>query len=329
MGTQSFCRVAVGLLFALAPCVGWCQISAQEANLVRAGVENRIEALTILGGDFGLSGGTFTYRTPQPGQAGARVDSDVTKGGGAGDVGDPQPLGILGVGWQPRLQGNMGYLSSRIEPSSGLLAGDTNEYTTKAIEFGGGARFWLSEHFSIAPTFMGLYGQSSENYTARSPFMRANQSLATQMGLIDWRIDTWTARPALNLQYVLNWGRTIITLSSDPALFHTQGFTGSNANVRVNGNSTTVSEKVDIDAPIGIEILGHELRTGGYLSRTDLSGDLSAGLDVQHMNEAHARLVLDFRNQLWKVQWIGIGASYITGTNIHGWTLGADVAFRF
>jgi hypothetical protein len=45
--------------------------------------------------------------------------------------------------------------------------------------------------------------------------------------------------------------------------------------------------------------------------------------------EIHARVVLDFLNQLWKVQWIGIGASYLWGPNITGWSAGLDVVFRF
>ena len=47
------------------------------------------------------------------------------------------------------------------------------------------------------------------------------------------------------------------------------------------------------------------------------------------MNEIHGRLVLDFLNQLWKFQWIGVGASYVSGTNITGWSVGADIGFRF
>jgi hypothetical protein len=253
----------------------------------------------------------------------------VTKAGGDGDLGDPRPLGDLNIGWQPRLQGNMGYLESTNLPRSGLRASDSSEFTTYAIEFGGGARFWLSDRFNLAPTLMGLYGRTTNNYTARSAFMKANQALATQLGLINWSIDTWTLRPALNLQYVITWDRSIITLSSDPTYFHTEGFNSSNPNVRINGNSGSVANKIDVDVPLRIELGGHELRSGGYLSRTDLLGGLRSGLDVQHMNEIHGRLVLDFLNQLWKVQWVGVGGSYIWGTNITGWTVGADIAFRF
>jgi hypothetical protein len=319
----------VALALSLVPGTGRGQITSEQAKQIRAGIEDRIEALTILGGDFGLASGVFRSRSQiQTGQGSTDVQSDVTKGGGAGDVGDPRPLGDLDIGWQPRLQGNMGYLKSTDRPL-GVLAGDSSEVTTDAIEFGGGARFWLSDRLSLAPTLMGLYGRTSNNYTVRSLFMRANLTRATQLGLVDWSINTWTLRPAVNLQYVISWGHSIITLSSDSTYFYTEGFNSSNSNVKIHGDSGSLANKIDVDVPLGIELYGHELRSGGYFSRTELFGDLRNGLGVQEMNEIHGRLVLDFLNQLWKVQWIGVGASYVWGTNITGWTAGADIAFRF
>ena len=41
-------------LIALFPCAVRCQITPNQANEIRTGLENRVEALTILGGDFGL-----------------------------------------------------------------------------------------------------------------------------------------------------------------------------------------------------------------------------------------------------------------------------------
>lgn len=320
----------VALVLGLLPDTGRCQLAPAQANQLRTGIENRIESVTILGGDFGLAGGSFSSRgNLQPGQASTRVQSDVTKAGGDGDIGDPRPLGDLDIGWQPRLQGNMGYLESTTLPLSGLLASDRSEVTTHAIEFGGGARFWVSDRLSLAPTLMGLYGHTSNKYTARSAFMTANLPGAINLGLVDWSIDTWTLRPALDLQYVINWDRSTITLSSDSAYFHTQGFNSSNSNVKINGDSGSLANKIDVDVPLVIELYGHELRSGGYLSRTELFGDLRNGLGVQNMNEIHGRLVLDFLNQLWKLQWIGVGASYVWGKNIKGWTAGADVKFRF
>jgi hypothetical protein len=333
LSPRSYLRRAaapVFFLLALLPCAVRCQITTNQANEIRAGIENRIEALTILGGDFGLSDGSFSSNAnQQPGRASTHVESNVTKGGGSGDVGDPMPIGNLNIGWQPRLQGNMGYLESENLPREGLRASDRSVFRTYAIEFGVGARLWLSDRFSIAPTLSGLFGHTSNTYTASSAFMRANKKLATQLGLINWSIDTWTLRPAINAQYIINWGRSLITLSSDPTYFYTEDFGSSNPNVHISGDSGSLTNKIDLDIPLGIELGGHELRSGGYLSRTEMYGDLRSGLDVQHINELHGRLVMDFLNQFRKVQWIGVGASYLWGPNITGWAVGADVAFRF
>jgi hypothetical protein len=297
-------------------------------TLTRNVIGARVEAMTILGGDFGLSDGNF-HSTGSLGGEASDVDTSVTKFGGDGDVGDPMPLGDLDIGWQPRLQGNMGYLESSDHLQSRSLGGDTSEFRTSAIEFGGGARFWTSQSFSFAPTVMALYGRTDDTYYAYSRFGRQDLAYLQQQGIADWSVDTWTLRPAVNLQYIVALDRALITFSSDPTGFFTHGFNRSNAYLKVAGDAGLVTNKVDVDIPLGIEVYGHELRSGGYLSRTDMFGDLQEGLGVEHVNEVHARLVLDFLNQLWKVQWLGVGASYLWGTNINGWTVGADAAFRF
>jgi hypothetical protein len=39
--------------------------------------------------------------------------------------------------------------------------------------------------------------------------------------------------------------------------------------------------------------------------------------------------VLDFLGELWKVPWIGFGYSYLWGGSVNGYSIGADIAFRF
>jgi hypothetical protein len=317
------------LLLSSLPDATEAQISPSEARAIHDAISARVEALTILGGDFGFSDGTFHSTGGLAPGLRADVDLDVSKFGGAGEIGDPMPLGDLGIGWQPRIQGSMGYLKSSNHLISAPETGDTSEYKTSSIEFGGGARFWTSERLSFAPTLMALYGHTADSYSAQSTFAKQNLPELKQLGLIDWSTDTWSLRPALNIQYVLPLDRTRITLSSDSTEFYTRGFERSNANVRVEGNAGFLTTKIDVDVPLGVELFGHELRSGGYVSRTDLFGDLKTGLDVQHLNELHARIVLDFLNQLWKFQWLGLGSSYVWGPNMTGWTVGVDATFRF
>jgi len=323
-------RSALALtLMGLLPASALSQITPDQANQIRNTLSERIEALTILGGDFGLAGGTFRSTGRFTSSQSTDSTLGVTKLGGAGDIGDIKPLGSLPIGWQLRVQGNIGFLDATNTVHSPLLEGDINEFKTSAIGFGGGARFWMNDQFSMAPTLMAMYGRTANSYTANSPFMQMNFDEATRVGLIGWSVDTLTLRAALNFQYIVKWKRTVITLSADPTYFHTDSLHSTSTQISVNGDSGYLSGTVDVDVPMGLDLFGHELRTGGYLRISELYGNLSSGLQMPRMNEIHGRVVLDFLNQLWKVQWLGIGVSYVWGSNINGVTGGIDATFRF
>ncbi len=308
----------------------WAQtgLSGAEVAAIRDSIGNRIEALTILGGDFGFTDGNLTLSGELLPGVSSSDQVNSTKFGGYGDVGDPRPLSAYPIGWQPHLQGDMGYLSLTDHFHSSFLSGDSTRFTDRSIEFGGGLRLWVNDSLSFAPTLMGVYGQAVNEFFAPGAAVTSTSQLQ-QLGLLDWRVDVWAVRPALNAQYLALIDRTIVTLSSDLTYFHTENFGAGHAPIRINGNSGFVTDKVDIDIPLGVELWDHELRSGGYLARTELLGDLEHGLDVQHLYELHARVVLDFLNRLWKFQWIGVGASYVWGPGIQGWTAGLDIAFRF
>ena len=314
------------MLAVLLPVAGRCQISPGQAHQIRDGINDRIEALTVLGGDYVLGGGSFRSTGNGPGD----LTVDVSKFGGAGEFSDLRQLGDLNIAWRPRLQGNMGTVDWKNEFKVPLLEGDVSHTKAFGIQFGGGARFWFTHEFSVAPTIMGMYGHTTNEYTANSPFMVLNLAKARQVGLVDWSTDTWTVRPSMNFQYEYTvWGRTIITLSSDATYYHTGSLKSSNAGIDVGGDSEVWSNKFDIDIPLGRMLFGHELRTGGYLERTGLYGNIRTGLNTDYMNEVHGRLVLDYLNQLWLTQWIGLGGSYYWGSNFTGFSFGIDFYLVF
>jgi hypothetical protein len=313
------------ILGLLLPLSAQCQITPSQAELLKNGISDRIEALTILGGDYLLGGGHYHSTGNGP----SDLNVDVSKFGGSGEFSDLRQLGDLDIGWRPRLQGNLGTVDFKNEFTVPLLHGDLSETKSLGVQFGGGARFWMTDAFSVAPTLMGMYGHTTNEYTAKSPFMTANLSKAAQAGLIDWSADTWTVRPAINFQYVYVWDRTLVTFSSDPTYMHTESFRSSNANINVSGDSETWDNKIDIDIPLGRMMFGHELRTGGYFERNQLYGDVQKGLNTSYINEIHGRLVLDYLNQLWLTQWIGLGGSYYWGSNFTGWSAGIDFMLVF
>jgi hypothetical protein len=38
---------------------------------------------------------------------------------------------------------------------------------------------------------------------------------------------------------------------------------------------------------------------------------------------------MDFLGELWKVRWLGLGASYFWGDNFSGWSMGVDLRLQF
>jgi hypothetical protein len=182
-------------LASLLPNKGRCQITPTQRSQIQSAIGNRIEALTILGGEYGIAGGTFrsTGRLQNGGTTDATLG--ISKLGGAGDIGDPQPLGGSGIGWQPRLSGNLGYIRSKNVLEAPLLQNDVNTYKGYEAEFGGGARFWLGGALSVAPTLMILYGHTTNSYIANSPFMQANLARAISLGIVGYSVDTWMIRP--------------------------------------------------------------------------------------------------------------------------------------
>ena len=233
--------ITAGALWLLTSVPAGAQLTPDQIGYFQNKIGNNVIASTILGGDFGVGGGAYNS-----GNGGNNnVDLNVSKFGGMGDIYPIKPLGDTGIGWQPRLQGNMGYLTAtRHYDSASVLYGDQSETKTFAIQFGGGARFSFDDHFSIAPTFMGMYGHTENNFTANSVFGQANQAQARQLGLIDYTVNTWTVRPAMDFQYQCTWDRTIFTFSSEPTYFYTESFSGSSGHVDVNGNSVTCKIKL-------------------------------------------------------------------------------------
>lgn len=284
-------------------------------------VGNRIEGVTILGGDYGASGGAYAFR------GGSMADLSVTKIGGSGDITTPFDLG-KGISWAPVLLGNIGYISAENQFKDGLLKGNKMLDNIFGLEFGVGAHFYLGDHLSLTPTIAGMYGHTENEFNPQNSVGQTIKTLASGT-FVDWRVDTWSVIPGLELEYTWTWGRTIFDFSSRFSYFHTESFNSTSRFISIDGNSQSWVNKIDVDVPLGWKVLGRELHTGGFISRTELFGDAADGFKSDHLYTFNGRLVLDFLGKLWKVRWLGLGGSYIMGEDFDGWSVGADVRFKF
>jgi hypothetical protein len=298
------------------------QVPPAAVSQFQQTIGNRVEAVTILGGDYGAAGGIYTFR------GGTLANVNVTKVGGGGNIAPVRPLGDTGLRWAPVVLGNLGFISARNTFRSGYLQGNEMTYDTLAAQLGGGSRVYVTERFSVATTVSAIYGHVENRFHPHNAVGDAVEPAADGT-YVNWRLDTWSVAPSLELLYDWTWRRVRLQLTSHYTFFHTESFRSTSVQIDVEGDSHTWDNKVDADVPLGVKLFGRELHTGGFFGRTDLFGGISDGLNENHVYSVNGRLVLDYLHALWKVRWIGLGASWFWGDHVSGWTAGLDVQFQF
>jgi hypothetical protein len=284
-------------------------------------IGNRVELITVLGGDYAAAGGIYTFR------GGNLADLSLSKIGGGGDVAARRPLGLGGMEWAPVLEGNLGHASAANDFSNGYLQGNRSEYDLLAVQGGGGARFYFTHGLSLAPTVSGIYGHTENEFLPQNAIGNAIKQLASGT-YVDWQVDTWSVVPALDGRFEWKWRRVAFELSSRYSFFHTESFRSSSPVISINGDSQTWQNKLDVDVPLGWKVLGRELHTGGFYARTELFGGAAEGLRENHVNSVNGRFVMDFVGKVWKLRWLGLGYSYFWGDNFGGWSVGVDMSFK-
>ena len=317
-------RVAGTALFSSVAVCGLAQgvVPPQAIEQFEHVIGNRVEAVTILGGDYGAAGGIYTFR------GGDVANLSIGKIGGGGDIAEARPLGETGLKWAPVGLANLGHITALNEFRTGYLRGNKSEYDVLAAQLGGGARFYFTDQLSVAPAISGIYGHTENDFKPENTIGELVQ--ATAKGTyVDWRIDTWSVAPSFEAQYEWPWERVAFEFSSRYTFFHTEDFRSSSAVVGVNGDSHVWENKFDVDVPLGWKLFGRELRTGGFFARTELFGGAADGLNENHVYTVNGRFVMDLLGKVWKVRWLGFGASYLFGDRFDGWTAGVDLRFQF
>lgn len=285
-------------------------------------IGSRVEAVTILGGDYGAAGGIYTFR------GGEVANLSIAKIGGGGNIAEPRPLGESGWKWAPVLQGNLGHITAQNEFATGYLQGNQSVYDVLAVQVGGGARFYFTDQLSFAPAISGIYGHTENEFKPQNAVGDAVKAAASGT-YVDWQLDTWSVMPSLDLRYEWLWRRTAFEFNSRYTFFHTESFDSSSPVVSVNGDSHAWENKLDVDVPLGWRVFGRELHTGGFFARTELFGGAAEGLNEDHIYTVNGRFVMDLLGKVWKVRWLGLGASYFFGDHFDGWSAGLDLRFQF
>ena len=173
-------------------------------------VGSRVETFAVLDTQSGASGGTYTSKLND-------TDLAITRVTGRGDVAEKRPLGDSGILWSPVLEGGVGYGTFENNFDTGALAGNQSTIDSLAVFLGGGVRFTVWEHLSLAPTFGVIYAHTDNDFDARNDAGREVLRLAGSDAvndLVNWSADTFTLVPGIELRYRRLFGTIQLTLKS-------------------------------------------------------------------------------------------------------------------
>lgn len=297
------------------------QVPPEAVAQLESVISARVETGTVLGGDQSAASGIYTFR------GGSVAELGVSKIGGGGEVAAPMVLSEQ-LRWAPILLGNVGNMNAENRYDSGYLAGNGMNFDTYGIQAGGGGRVYFTDAFSAAVTVSGIYGHTKNNFVSRNATGDVVNAIANGT-LVNWEVETWSVVPSAGLRYQWPLGRAILAVQSQYTFYHTESFNSTSPLVDVNGDSQAWENRLEVDVPLGLHVLGYELRTGGFISRTEMAGGVADGLKSSHIQTANARLVVDVLGQTWVVKWIGVGATYYWGDNFNGWSAGVDLSLQF
>ncbi len=125
--------------------------------------------------------------------------------------------------------------------------------------------------------------------------------------LINWSADTITLVPGIEARYRHLFGPVQLTVTSRFKYFHTQPIERSTTALSFESTSQWWLNEVDVEWRMPLYLWGRQLRTGAYVSRSELFGGVEETFKTNYLYQAGGRFVMDIQGLLWHVEYCGRG----------------------
>ena len=291
-------------------------------NEVNGFLGGRAEVGIVLGASDSASGGNYTV----DGRRGnSDLDYSLAKFSGGGEIGEPRKLGDSSITWNPVVMGSISSFHGKndVDSPTSLFRGNKLEESTFGLDVGGGMALHLTDRWTVTPTIGMIYGHYDPHIIAHT----AN-GLALKRNL-DGSADALGASPGIGVAYKLPMGKNMWEFSAHYTFYGTEDI--SDSDFDIGGSSHVFEQRADLDIPLPAELFDCQLHTGGYVSLTEVAGDISDSMSSDVWATVHGRLLLNTlgKSWAWKMDRIGIGMSGIFADHFTGWDAGVEVTFKF
>lgn len=227
--------------------------------------------------------------------------------------------------WKPVVQATLARLkldqTVDLDPDNSI----DSEWESYSATLGGGVRIPLSKDWSILPAFDAGYAHlknEADYYGLLSNTLKPE----LEGKLFDWTADAWIVSGHLNLYYTHLYGKLTIDAHAGGTLGHIQSYDTTHALQEFSETIGTVHLKLDGTYPLGLSIAGDPLSVVGHLGNNTIVTEQHSDL-ISSIYETGLSLQADITRHGLPVKKVGLGAKFLWGNEVIGWSI--ITSFRF
>ena len=315
-------------------------LSQEELDQLRAAIRERLDEL-----NYYNTVASFVNLNLYPDISSSRYDIDNTGGSTIHMIKFPYTyyLGPEDWKWKPFIEGNLSYLvaNSTYDDLESLLGRfDTGEnpvtldqtkadteWTGYSALIGLGVKIPIDQAWSFSPSVDVAWSRFENDTEFSGPGGPDYQELLDGLAT-NWTLDTLTYVGSLRIDYEKELDEILIHLIGKYSHMYTDFRHDDDVLDDFNFRNDIITGQIEISGSFGYSFKGNDLGWDLFFAHHRFSGEVgSLAGAVDYYNEAGAFIRADFAKEILFTNSLKLGASYVRGDDIEGYTFRLSFGF--
>ena len=179
----------------------------------------------------------------------------------------------------------------------------------------------LSDHLVLLPAVNASYGRVDNRAQYSGTISESVLQPVFQGVLFDWDADVLVYGASVAMDYKQSFGTYDVEVLGGLTYHRVDSFHTSSSFVDIETDITAFDIELNSVHPTGINLGAFPLSVVGLLGNTTLLGPNRDALGFDQFFEAGLALEMDISSLGWKLQSLRLGAKWIFGPDVDGWSL--------
>jgi hypothetical protein len=226
--------------------------------------------------------------------------------------------------WQPYLSGSGALLqvsSGATKPLEATGADDQAGSTLFSFAAGIGTYLRIDEHLKVSAAIQVAYSHLRNSYDFNNSYSRQNFAPEDDL-YYNWSLNLFTYAPTLRAVYEYSWSETFLQYTLGYSQFFNDSVGSSSRAIDIDSASGLAWNRLAVTEPTGLTLGGAPASIRPFFQWSNISGQAADGLDLVHLYEVGADVVLSFKEKFWLFSQMYWGGSYVSGDSFEGYHVG-------